>query len=71
MKLVKDPIVIICSFLIIICVGILLSKKSSEDFGFKRKKKVYTGCPTNIVLPGIRVFDIKGPSKNFNSINLA
>ena len=32
---------------------------------------LYTGCLTNIVTPGIRIFDIKGPSKNFNSIHLA
>ena len=30
-----------------------------------------TGCPINIVPPGIRFFDMKGPSKNMNSMHLA
>jgi hypothetical protein len=31
----------------------------------------YTGCPIDIVQSGIRIFDIKGPSKNINSSHLA
>ena len=31
----------------------------------------YTGCPSDIVPSGIRIFDMKGLSKNMNSIHLA
>ena len=34
-------------------------------------KKGNTGCPSDIVPPGIRIFDMKGSSKNMNSIHLA
>ena len=30
-----------------------------------------TGCPSDIVPPGIRIFDMKGLSKNMNSTHLA